>query len=88
MEPSVGSRGDSYDNALAETIIGLFKADVICRYVPWRSQEAVEMATLEWVSWYKTIRVFEPLRDLSPTQSETQYQQQVTAADFAAAALR
>ena len=52
IEPSVGSVGDSYDNALAETVIGLFKAEVIHRRGPWRSFEAVEYATLEWVDWF------------------------------------
>lgn len=52
IEPSVGSKGDSYDNALAETINGLYKAELIHRRAPWKSREAVEMATLEWVSWF------------------------------------
>lgn len=54
IEPSVGSRGDSYDNALAETINGLYKAEVIHRRGPWKSREAVELATLKWVAWYNT----------------------------------
>lgn len=58
IEPSVGSVGDSYDNALAETINGLFKAEVIHRRGPWRSFEAVEYATLEWVDWFNTRRRF------------------------------
>jgi len=55
VEPSVGSVGDSYDNALAETINGLYKAEVIWRRGPWRSLEQVEFATLEWVDWFSTI---------------------------------
>jgi transposase InsO family protein len=55
IEPSVGSRGDSYDNALAESVIGLFKTEVIRRRGPWRGLEDVEFATLEWVWWFNTI---------------------------------
>jgi putative transposase len=54
IEPSVGSTGDSYDNALAETINGLYKAEIIHRRGPWKTREAVELATLEWVSWFNT----------------------------------
>ena len=61
IEPSVGSVGDSYDNALAETINGLFKAEVIHRRGPWRSFEAVEFATLEWVDWFNNRRLLEPI---------------------------
>ena len=60
IEPSVGSVGDSYDNALAETINGLYKAEVIHRRGPWRSFEAVEYATLEWVDWFNHRRLLEP----------------------------
>jgi transposase InsO family protein len=60
MEPSVGSVGDSYDNALAESVIGLFKTEVIRRRGPWRGLEDVEFATLDWVSWYNTQRLLEP----------------------------
>lgn len=88
IEPSVGSRGDSYDNALAETIIGLFKAEVIHRDGPWRGPDDVEMATLEWVSWFNTIRLLEPLGYLPPAEFEAQYPQQVTTEDFAAVVLR
>jgi transposase InsO family protein len=59
-EPSVGSRGDSYDNALAETINGLYKAEVIHRRSPWKSRESVERATLEWVAWYNHERLMQP----------------------------
>jgi putative transposase len=57
IEPSVGSRGDSYDNALAETINGLYKAELIHRRAPWKTMEAVELATLEWVSWFNHHRL-------------------------------
>ncbi len=88
IEPSVGSRGDSYDNALAETIIGLFKTEVIHRDGPWRGPDDVEMATLEWVSWFNTIRLLEPLGYLPPAEFEAQYLQQVISADFVAEALK
>ena len=61
IEPSVGSRGDSYDNALAETINGLYKAELIHRRAPWKTREAVEFATLEWVSWFNHQRLLEPI---------------------------
>ena len=61
IEPSVGSRGDSYDNALAESVIGLFKTEVIRQAGPWRGLEDVEFATLEWVDWFNTRRLLEPL---------------------------
>jgi transposase InsO family protein len=61
IEPSVGSRGDSYDNALAESVIGLFKTEVIRRRGPWRQLEDVEFATLEWVAWWNTRRLLEPI---------------------------
>ena len=73
LEASVGSRGDSYDNALAETTIGLFKTEEIHRNGPWRSIEAVEFATLTWVAWYNTIRLMEPLGYLSPAEFEAQF---------------
>ncbi len=64
IEPSVGSVGDSYDNALAETINGLYKAEVIHRRGPWRSFEAVEYATLEWVDWFNHRRLLEPIGNI------------------------
>ena len=73
IEPSVGSVGDSYDNALAETVIGLFKTEVIRRRGPWRSLEAVEFATLEWVDWFNTRRLFEPIGHVPPAEAETAY---------------
>ena len=73
IEPSVGSVGDSYDNALAETINGFFKAEVIHRRGPWRSFEAVEYATLEWVDWFNHRRLLEPIGNIPPAEAEDQY---------------
>jgi transposase InsO family protein len=73
IEPSVGSVGDSYDNALAETVIGLFKTEVIHRRGPWRSLEAVEFATLEWVDWFNTRRLLEPIGHVPPAEAEAAY---------------
>lgn len=73
VEPSIGSVGDSYDNALAETINGLFKAEVIHRRGPWRSFEAVEFATLEWVDWFNTRRLLEPIGNIPPAEAEARY---------------
>ena len=73
IEPSVGSRGDAYDNALAETVIGLFKTEVIYRDGPWRGFEEVEYATLEWVPWYNSQRLLEPLGYVPPAEYEEQY---------------
>jgi len=73
LEPSVGSVGDSYDNALAETINGLYKAEVIHRRGPWRSMEAVEYATLEWVDWFNNRRLLEPIGNIPPAEAEAAY---------------
>ena len=73
IEPSVGSVGDSYDNALAETINGLYKAEVIHRRGPWRSFEAVEFATLEWVNWFNYRRLLEPIGNIPPVEAEERY---------------
>ncbi len=73
IEPSAGSVGDSYDNALAETINGLYKAEVIHRRGPWRSFEAVEYATLEWVGWFNNKRLLEPVGNIPPAQAEKNY---------------
>jgi len=73
IAPSVGSCGDSYDNALAESIIGVYKTEVIYRDGPWRGFEDVEYATLVWVSWFNTERLLEPLGYLSPNAFEAQY---------------
>jgi putative transposase len=84
IEPSVGSVGDSYDNALAETVIGLFKTEVIRRRGPWRSLERVEYATLEWVDWYNTRRRLEPIGNMPPAEAEAQYYAQLEPAAMAA----
>jgi putative transposase len=73
LVPSVGSIGDSYDNALAETINGLYKAEVIWRRSPWRSLEAVEFATLEWVDWFNNRRLLEPIGNIPPAEAEAAY---------------
>ena len=73
IEPSVGSVGDSYDNALAETINGLYKAGVIHRRGPWRSLEAVEFATLEWVDWFNNRRLLEPIGNIRPAEAEANH---------------
>jgi putative transposase len=73
LVPSVGSVGDSYDNALAETINGLYKAEVIHRRGPWRSLEAVEYATLEWVDWFNNRRLLEPIGHVPPAEAEAAY---------------
>lgn len=76
IEPSVGSVGDSYDNALAETVNGLYKAELIWRRGPWRTIEAVELATLEWVDWFNNRRLLEPLGYLPPVEFEQAYYRQ------------
>ena len=73
IEPSVGSVGDSYDNALAETINGLYKAELIHRRGPWRSFEAVEFATLEWVNWFNHRRLLAPIGNIPPAEAEERY---------------
>jgi len=77
-QPSVGSVGDSYDNALAETIIGLFKTEVIRQRGPWKTLEAVEYATLEWVDWFNHRRLLGPIGDIPPAEHEQSYYQQQT----------
>ena len=77
IEPSVGSVGDSYDNALAETIIGLFKTELIRQRGPWRNVDDVEYATLEWVDWFNHRRLFQPIGDVPPAEFEmAHYRQQ------------
>ena len=73
IEPSVGSVGDSYDNALAESVIGLYKTEVIRRHGPWRNLEAVEFATLEWIEWFNKRRLLEPIGNLPPAEFEEIY---------------
>ena len=84
IEPSVGSVGDSYDNALAETINGLFKAEVIHRRGPWRSFDAVEYATLEWVDWFNNRRLLEPIGNIPPAEAETNFYAALERSDMAA----
>ncbi|WP_114361132.1 MULTISPECIES: IS3 family transposase [Rhodopseudomonas] len=84
IEPSVGSVGDSYDNALAETINGLYKAEVIHRRGPWRSFEAVEFATLEWVDWFNNRRLLEPIGNIPPAEAEQRYYAMMEQPDMAA----
>jgi transposase InsO family protein len=78
IEPSVGSRGDSYDNALAETINGLYKAELIHRRAPWKTKAAVELATLEWVAWFNTQRLLESIGYIPPAEAEANYYRQLT----------
>jgi putative transposase len=73
IDPSVGSVGDSYDNALAESVIGLFKTEVIHRLGPWKSCEAVEYKTLEWVDWFNHQRLLEPIGNIPPAEAEANY---------------
>ncbi len=78
IEPSVGSRGDSYDNALAETINGLYKAELIHKRGPWKTREAVELATLEWVAWFNNHRLMESLGYIPPAEAEANYYRQLS----------
>jgi len=80
IAPSVGSRGDSYDNAMAESVIGLFKTEVIRRQRPWRHLEAVAYATLTWVDWFNTQRLLEPLGYVPPAEYEARYYAQAKVA--------
>jgi transposase InsO family protein len=85
IAPSVGSVGDSYDNALAETINGLFKAEIIHRRGPWRSFEAVEYATLEWVDWFNNNRrLLEPIGNIPPAEAEANFYAAMERSDMAA----
>jgi Transposase and inactivated derivatives len=77
IEPSVGSVGDSYDNALAETINGLYKAEVIHRRSSWKSKESVELATLSWVAWFHHHRLLEPIGNIPPAEAEANYHRQL-----------
>jgi transposase InsO family protein len=85
IEPSVGSIGDSYDNALAESVIGLFKTEVIRRRGPWRSLEDVEFAVLEWVAWFNHQRLLEPIGYVPPVEhEEAYYRRQLAPAELVA----
>jgi transposase InsO family protein len=83
VEPSVGSRGDSYDNALAETINGLYKTELIYKRGPWKNRESVELATLEWVSWFNHQRLLEPIGYIPPAEAEAQYYRQLAKTETA-----
>ncbi len=84
IEPSVGSVGDSYDNALAETINGLYKTEVIHKRGPWRTVDDVEYATLEWVDWFNNRRLLEPIGDVPPAEFEKAYYRQLEESAMAA----
>ncbi len=75
IEPSVGSVGDAYDNALAESVIGLYKTEVIQGRGPWRNLDAVEFATLEWVDWFNNRPLLEPIGNIPPVEREQAYYQ-------------
>ena len=77
IQPSVGSKGDSYDNALAETINGLYKAELIHRRGPWKTREAVELATLQWVHWFNHVRLLKPIGGIPPAEAEANYWRQL-----------
>lgn len=81
LEPSVGTVGDSYDNALAETMIGLFKAEVIHKMGPWKSADAVEWETLKWVDWFNNRRLLEPIGYITPVEAEEAFYANMNAVD-------
>ena len=85
IEPSVGSKGDSYDNALAETINGLYKAELIHRRAPWKTREALELATLEWVAWFNNDRLLEPIGYVPPAEAEANYSRHLASQSAAVA---
>lgn len=78
IEPSVGSAGDAYDNAMAETINGLSKTEAINKRAPWKTKESVELATLEWVAWFNHHRLVEPIGNIPPAEAEQNYYRQIT----------
>jgi len=81
VKPSVGSRGDSDDNALAETINGLYKAELIHRRAPWKTRQSLELATLEWVAWFNHQRLHSAIGYIPPAEAEANYYNQLTGAD-------
>jgi len=85
IEPSVGSRGDSYDNALAETINGLYKTELIHRLAPWKTKESLELATLNWVHWFNHQRLLESIGYITPAEAEANYWQQLAMKPIAVA---
>ena len=74
----MGSRGESYDNALAEKIKGLYKTEFIHRWAPWKTKESLELATLEWVSWFNHHRLLEPIGYIPPAEAEDNYYRQLS----------
>lgn len=82
INPSVGSKGDSYDNALAETINGLYKAELINRRGPWKNRESVELATLQWEHWFNHVRRLKPIWGIPPAEAEANYLKQLAAASI------
>lgn len=80
----MGTTGDSYDNALAETIIGLYKTEVIYHRGPWRGLDAVEYATLQWVDWFNNRQLLEPIGNVPPAELEMAYYRQLKESDEAA----
>ncbi len=84
----MGSKGDSYDNALAETIIGLYKTEVIHRRGPWKTRESVELATLEWVSWFNNVRLLQPIGYIPPSEAEANYYRKLATQVALAAGLK
>src|SRR5690606_40838776 len=83
FEPSVGSVGDSYDNSMAESVIGLYKTELIRNRGPWRNLDTVEFATLEWVDWWNNRRTLEPIGNIPPAEKEANYYHQNTPASTA-----
>jgi len=81
VEPSVGSKGDSYDNALAETINGLYKAELIHRRAPWKTRQSLELATLEWVAWFNHQRLHSAIGYIPPAEAEENYYNQLASTD-------
>ncbi len=84
VEPSVGNTGDSYDNALAETINGLYKTELIHKQGPWKTVEALEWETLKWVTWFNQQRLLEPIGNRPPAEFEALYEQSQAAIPVAA----
>jgi len=81
VEPSVGSKGDSYDNALAETINGLYKAELIHRRAPWKTRESLELAMLEWVAWFNHQRLHSAIGFIPPAEAEANYYNQLASSE-------
>ena len=82
IEPSVGRAGDAYDNAMAETINGLYKTEVINKRAPWKTKESVELATLEWVAWFNHHRLLEPIGNIPPAEAEANYYRQLAESEI------